>query len=291
MADGGIDPSDLFNFVNRFEQQKWQRCPSSSSSAAVGSVQYAQSEEMWDWQLTSPPEPLSPSSSEARSCSTRTHTTRPSTGWTSHRQHGRPISTASVATWRTEDPPRNEIPFDEWGAFHNTTPHPTPHPTPTVAVFSCEFKAYQECERSFAVTEKQEWIDHTVWHFDRIGLPYICLCWYCDKYQFNADRENGDTRMNFEYRMRHISGHFPQLSAHREEPKKRLDPWILDHLWENGQISVDVYNRERTRHEMPQIEGLLNVGELSPVQSRRAYQNSYEHHDTQAEDRHRRRRR
>jgi len=228
--------------------------------------------EMRHW----PPAPNEAAISE-HTRSSRSRTYQPSTVF-SHHSSRRPSSYASRGTERTEVD-RNEIPPQEFGAYYVVY-----QPTADSAEFACEFDKYTECTATFALGDELRWIEHTASHFDSIGLPMVCLCWYCDEWEFNAETVGGDKWMNFRNRMLHISEHLAENDG-RDVCPRRLDAWIVDHLWEKRAISRNVYTRETSRHEMPQIDGLLSAGERSPVQRRREEKNARVLHDNGKEER------
>jgi hypothetical protein len=211
--------------------------------------------------------------------SSRSRTNKSSAVFSSRRSR-RPSTVESESTERTEAPSRNEIPQQEFGAYHQTHQQGG-----NSTSFACEFDKYTGCTATFRLDEIQLWIDHTVQHFESVGLPMVCVCWYCDEWEeFNAVSQGLDERSNFQNRMLHISGHLWENNGRDSRPR-RPDHWIVDHLWKKRAISKDVFKRESGRHEMPQIDGLLPAGQQSPLQLRRQYMNSRVPHDMAKEER------
>ena len=262
----GIAPN-INSFLHGFHNHKMQRSAGSSHASSAYDAYY----EMGDW----PSAPDEAATTE-RTRSSRSRTNPPSDVF-SHRHGRRPSSYASGNTEQTEVD-RNEIPPQEFDAYH------VAHQPTTPARFACEFDNYTKCTETFGREEVPQWIEHTVGHFDSIGLPMVCLCWYCDKWEFNAEMVGGDKWMNFRNRMLHISNHIENNDG--DLRPRRVDPWIVDHLWQNRAISSKVFTRETSRHEMPQIDGLLPAGVRSPVQLRRDDMNTRVLHDNGKEERH-----
>jgi len=111
----------------------------------------------------------------------------------------------------------------------------------------CEFALYTGCPKVFCpFTRWEQWIHHEIEvHLD-YKLPATCLCWFCDDFKFDAAiQTDGDRWLNFGNRMQHIAEHFRE----GERGHIRPDFYFIEHLWSNGMITQEVFDREKNIRE------------------------------------------
>lgn len=182
-------------------------------------------------------------------------------------------------------PDRRELTDQELQALHALA---TPPASLTAARMPCEFARYTGCVATFdAFGGVEAWVRHELdAHLDW-ALPATCLCWFCDDFRFVPEEAHGgDRRLNFHLRMMHIAGHYQDGTA---EPHIRADFFFLDHLWEYGLVSEEVFERERGVHEEVQVEGLRPRGYVTERMAREEERRGSVVVGTGSEDRERRR--
>ncbi|SPO01898.1 uncharacterized protein DNG_04571 [Cephalotrichum gorgonifer] len=152
----------------------------------------------------------------------------------------------------------------------------------------CEFARYTGCTATFDVwTECESWIHHELEAHLGGEPPAACLCWFCDDFKFIADQTHGgDVGENFHSRMIHIASHFQDGADAR---RIRPDFFFLDHLWDRGLISRDVFDREKGLHEAIQVEGLRPRGYKTERMVKEEERKGWAVADIRSEERHRRR--
>ncbi|KAI1766566.1 hypothetical protein GGR53DRAFT_201074 [Hypoxylon sp. FL1150] len=123
------------------------------------------------------------------------------------------------------------------------------NPPAGIIVLPCEFVGLGSCDETFNYDRTEEWIEHIITQHLREKLPSKAICWYCDDFIFDAKATaQGDRRMNFEYRMRHIRGHIAEGKTAND---MRPDLHMLDHLYKHHFISQRRYNEVRAWCELP----------------------------------------
>lgn len=184
-------------------------------------------------------------------------------------------------------PDRRELTDQELQALHAQA---TPPANLTTVRMPCEFARYTGCDATFdAFGDVEAWMRHELdAHLDW-ALPATCLCWFCDEFRFVPEETHeGDRRLNFHSRMVHIAGHYQEGTA---GPHVRADFFFLDHLWEYGLVSEEVFEREKGVHEEVQVEGLRPRGYVTERMAREEERRESVAVGTGSEDRERRRER
>ncbi|KAI1148749.1 hypothetical protein F4825DRAFT_469884 [Nemania diffusa] len=131
----------------------------------------------------------------------------------------------------------------------------------------CEFFGHDGCFQEFDITAVNDWIEHTLSIHLGGNPPHVCACWFCDDYVFRS-RDYSDRRACFESRMWHIRNHMLEdgSTVHDIRP----DYYMLDHVYEHGLISTDVYNLSRTYSEVQQPQEVRPFDFITPEAERTA---------------------
>ncbi|KAH8161288.1 hypothetical protein CIB48_g6952 [Xylaria polymorpha] len=117
----------------------------------------------------------------------------------------------------------------------------------------CEFVGYSGCDRTFAMDDVDNWIEHIISDHLQENLPNQVVCWFCDDWIFDY-KNVGDRRANFENRMWHIREHFLDgMTAHNMRP----DHHFNTHLQNFGLIPEHAYNLVRRYTEVAQPSWII----------------------------------
>ncbi|KAF9877795.1 hypothetical protein CkaCkLH20_04930 [Colletotrichum karsti] len=162
---------------------------------------------------------------------------------------------------------------------------PRPH------MLRCEFLPWTGCEEAFHLNEVDLWIRHIEDDHLQRNYPSLCICWYCDDFQYNTQEHHFGPGKNFEYRMQHIADHM--LDGYRFE-RRRPDFHFLDHVYQLGLISTEAFQlatgssegpaapaglvlqRSASRVERPRrLEAVVEVAESSGRPRRRQDRRHY----------------
>ncbi|KAL7909956.1 hypothetical protein GGI35DRAFT_349710 [Trichoderma velutinum] len=120
----------------------------------------------------------------------------------------------------------------------------------------CEFYWYGNCEETFDLRDIDGWVDHVAAHHLDLILPRKSCCWFCDEVVFDAQPETQQQcRLCYTDRMHHIADHYRRGATIADV---RPDFHFLHHLWINGLISEESFQRAKNFHEAPQPRNGIN---------------------------------
>lgn len=226
-------------------------------------------------------EPLSESSSS----STPTNSSWSSTGSSKRGDSGSVSSQSSSGSTAPSTAPSAIGPLQPLpaGLFLNPiSTAPTPH---LDHVLCCDF-AFVGCTVRFHPNRYDDYLSHSISHFQGLPPPTKSVCIFCDDAVFkNIDNPEvawGD-------RMQHISDHL-QEPGHRFETA-RPDYFVIDYMWEMGEnrlLSAEDFAclksyTERTREQ--RCPDLLPVGEKPGEMKWKEERNAGHPHDLEKERR------
>lgn len=118
-------------------------------------------------------------------------------------------------------------------------------------ILPCEFAIFTDCDTVFLIDETDKWIEHTKTHLNGV-LPRTLRCWYCVDRTFDADEEcDGNRRLNFELRMRHIRDHV--LLDGSPASWARPDKFVINHLKIHRLVDEKTWSRLATQNTV--LEG------------------------------------
>ncbi|KAL0940939.1 uncharacterized protein CTRU02_203702 [Colletotrichum truncatum] len=119
---------------------------------------------------------------------------------------------------------------------------------PSRQMLHCEFQPWTGCQYRFQLDEAELWIRHTEDDHLRRNYPALCICWYCDDFQYDT-QQSLDAGYNFESRMKHIADHMLYDGCLFEN--RRPDFHFLDHVYRLQLISPKAYQQAKGLSEGP----------------------------------------
>lgn len=149
----------------------------------------------------------------------------------------------------------------------------------TTIVLPCEFVSI-DCGVTFHPDDSENWIAHTLSHFNNLLPPSKCLCLFCDE-EFE---DNYDSYSNWRNRMIHSREHI--LDG---ETNIRPDFSVLNYMWKNGLMSDADYALAEQYTERPTVPGLVRNGFETPEAKFKRERESKVPHNLQKEERDRKR--
>ncbi|APA16203.1 hypothetical protein sscle_16g109730 [Sclerotinia sclerotiorum 1980 UF-70] len=148
----------------------------------------------------------------------------------------------------------------------------------TNVVLPCEFIPIN-CEVSFHPDDFENWLAHSLTHFNNLPPPSKCFCIFCDE-EFEED----DPHDNWRRRMTHSRDHLID-----GETNIRPDFSILEYMWSNGLMSDADHALAKQYTERPLVHGLVRKGFVTPEAKYKQERESEVQHNLQKEERNRKR--
>ncbi|KXH66872.1 hypothetical protein CSAL01_07805 [Colletotrichum salicis] len=167
-------------------------------------------------------------------------------------------------------------PYDEFGMpqAYSETPAPSQYsalstfhqgimqqqnaPPPSSHMLYCEFQPWTGCREQFRLDDVDSWIRHTEEIHLQGEYPAVCVCWFCDDFNFNVGPHCPDPGQNFSHRMQHIAHHMLH-DAYRFE-QRRPDFSFVDHLYRSGRITLENFQQATSASEGPTIGNVYPAG-------------------------------
>ncbi|KAF7874037.1 hypothetical protein EAF04_002709 [Stromatinia cepivora] len=148
----------------------------------------------------------------------------------------------------------------------------------TTVVLPCEFIPIN-CGVTFHPDDFENWLAHSLTHFNNLPPPSKCFCIFCDE-EFEED----DPHNNWRQRMMHSRDHFID-----GETNIRPEFSVLEYMSRNGLISDADYTFAKQYTERPSVHGLVRKDFETPEAKYKRERESKVPHNLQKEERDRKR--